>query len=504
MSQEQSDSSKKRPHTPSYTQSFRDGEVPKAHSPAYEKVLAEHGVHMEELKGRSLVGEESRTLCTQFLQSSYAEPQYTAFPLPEFMSVWQRAQNRNEARVYRDITPLLMPSPELLWVCGHQELEHITEDISAEWNRCKTLGGPKPKPDLVIGIAQSAFGEEELAKLKNHTAFERATLFTDNIYFPFLLCDAKCGDQGINRANRQNMHSSSMAANAIIQLYRALDGDEVSDLSRQILVFSISHDNERVKLYGHFAVIDGENTTFYRYPIASFVLNFEENQGRKRTHDFVREIYHKFYPAHLKRICDALAKMEDPRTLSMTSSMIIEEGTSQEVDVEAPSSQETAGFKNPAVPASKKQKGEIALLREQLAEQRMQSREQTALLERQMAQQEKQYKEQIVQQKEQVAQQEKQYKEQMAQQEEQYKEQIKMLKQLLDRGGMSSREYRDAEAQGHLYSLIRHVRSCKIETKQWSIRISVASLFPQPKIWPFSVLKPLRSHTKYVIHGVNI
>ncbi len=419
MSQEQSDSSKKRSHTRSYTQSFKDGEVPRAHSQASETVLAEHGIHMEELKGRSLVGQESKTLCTQVLQSTYAEPQYTAFPLSEFMSVWQRAQNRNEARVYRDITPLLVPSAELLWVCGVQELEHITEEISVEWTKCKTLGAPKPKPDLAIGIARSAFTEEEMAKLKNHTAFERPTSFTDNMYFPFLLCEAKCGDQGINRGDRQNMHSSSVAVNAVIQLFRALDGNEASELSGQVLVFSISHDNERVKLYGHFAIIDEEKATFYRYPIASFVLNFEENQGRKRTHDFVREIYHKFYPAHLKRICDALAKMEDPRTLSMTSSMSIEEGESQEPDVDAPSSQETAGFKKPAVPASKKQKGEMALLREQLEEQRRQSKEQLAQLERLY--------------KEQAAQQERQYKEQMAQQEEQYKEQIKIMKQLLDR-----------------------------------------------------------------------
>lgn len=184
-------------------------------------------------------------------------------------------------------------------------------------------------------------------------------------------------------------------------------------------VGATENNNERVRLYGHFAIIDGDKATFYRYPIASFVLNFEENQSRKRTHNFVREIYYEFYPAHLKRICDALAKMEDPRTLLMTSSISIEEGKLREPDVDAPSSQETAGFKKPAVPASKKQKGEMALLRGQLEEQRRQSKEQLAQLERLY--------------KEQVAQQERQYKEQMAQQEEQYNEQINIIKQLLDR-----------------------------------------------------------------------
>lgn len=244
-----------------------------------------------------------------------------------------------------------------------------------------------------------------MAKLKNHRAFERPTMFTDNIYFPFQLCVVKCGEEGINYADRQNMHSSSLAVNAIIQLYGALGEDKVRELSGYILVFLISHDNERVKLYDHFAVIEGEKTSFYRYAIASFVLNFEENQDPTRTHDFVREIYHTFYPAHLKRVRYALAAMKDPRTLSMTSHMSVEDSESQEQDPSAQSSQEIAlGFKKPGVPASKKQKNEMALLRGQLIEQQKLSKGREAAL-----------------------------MTQLEQQCEQQKELMKMLKQLLDR-----------------------------------------------------------------------
>ncbi|KAK5310544.1 hypothetical protein LTR70_009407 [Exophiala xenobiotica] len=55
--------------------------------------------------------------------------------------------------------------------------------------------------------------------------------------------------------------------------------------------------------------------------------------------------------------------------------MNIEESESQEQDPSARSSQETADFKKPGTPASKKQKGELALLREQLAEQQRQNAE---------------------------------------------------------------------------------------------------------------------------------
>jgi hypothetical protein len=391
---------------------------------------------MEELRGRSLVMKESKLLCTQLLQSRYPDPQYTAFPLSEFMAIWQRAQNRNEARVCRDITPLLVPSPELLWLCGAQELENVAEEIGAEWSKCQTLGGPKPKPDMVIGISTTAFSEEEVAKLKNHTAAERPTVFTDNLYFPFLLCEVKCGNEGINRADRQNMHSSSLAVKAIVELFLALGENQASQLNGQILVFSVSHDNERVKLYGHFPILELDRITFYRYPIATFDLNFEESQGRKRTHDFVRAIYGTFFQEHVSRIRDALAKMEDPRSRSIMS---VEDVESQEEAPSAQSSQGLVGFKKPDAPASKKQKGEVALLREQLAEQQRTSAKQMSLLEQQLEEQRKQNEEQRKQNEEQRKQNEEQRKqneEQRKQNEEQRKqneEQVKMLRQLLDR-----------------------------------------------------------------------
>ena len=111
----------------------------------------------------------------------------------------------------------------------------------------------------------------------------------------------------------------------------------------------------------------------------------------------LRKIHCSFYPDHLKRIRDALAEMDDPRAHSMTASMSVDESEIQELDASASSSQEI-GFKKPSAPASKKQKGEMALLREQLAQQEKQSKEQMALLERQITKQEEQCKEQMAQQ----------------------------------------------------------------------------------------------------------
>lgn len=438
-SRERSSSPKKRLASSSYTQRVKEGEVPPAYSAAYETHLANHGLYMGEDRGRAKVRDGSKALCRSLLAKIYPDPTHTPYPLSKFLSVWQRVQNRNEPRVVRDLTSLLVPSPELLYVEGHEDLEHVVEEIDAEWTKGSSLAGPMPKPDRAFGIFPHAFDEEETAKLKNYTAHDRPTLFTDHMYFPFLVCEVKSAEQGIKKADRQNMHSASMAVNALVQFLLA--ADPTTELSGEVLAVSVSHDNERSKLYGHFAVCEGPRWTFCRYPIDSFVLNFNEDLGWKSTHDFVRAVYEVFYPPHLARIRAALAKMEDPRSLSKISDMSIEgsddrdsnQKPGQSRDIAALSSQGTGVFKVPSEPASKRQKGALALLQEQLAEQQRQSREQTALLERQLEEQRKQNREQMAEQQKQSREQMALLERQLAEQAEQFKEQIKLLKQLAER-----------------------------------------------------------------------
>ena len=99
-------------------------------------------------------------------------------------------------------------------------------------------------------------------------------------------------------------------------------------------------------------------------------LNFHNGRDREKAYDFTREVYCKFYPKYLARIQNALAKLDDPRTQSMISNMSVGEIESQETDPGADSSQETSEFKKPDLPANKKQKGALALLREQLTHQK--------------------------------------------------------------------------------------------------------------------------------------
>ncbi|RMZ75771.1 hypothetical protein DV738_g5282, partial [Chaetothyriales sp. CBS 135597] len=450
-----SDSSRKRrERSESYTELSKQGKVPKSDSPPFEAYLAEHGIIADEVKGDLFVSEDSKELCEKMLEAQYENPLHTQFPLSKFLLVWNRLRTRNEFRVNRDLTPLLVPSPELLFFCGHEELEHIAEEVCADFTKAKPLAGPKPRPDLSIGIDPSAFSDEEIAKLKNHSSPERATLFTDNLYYPFLLCETKCGNQVVSRADRQNIRSSSMAVNAIIQLYQVLDDNQVSKLSGQTLVFSISHTDEQVKIYGHYAVIQGAQVTFYRHRIDSFNLGPGKNaDNRKKAYDFVREVYNTFYPAHLKRIQDALKQMNDPRA---RASMSIDQSDSQEGwGSTVPSSGQTnPEFRKPDLPAGKKGRGKVAELEqwfrnqvEMLKGEKAEQERRHAEQERRFAEQERRYAEEKADQERRFAEQERRYAEEkaeqdkrhaeqerrFAEQERRHAEQTEILRQLLNR-----------------------------------------------------------------------
>lgn len=86
------------------------------------------------------------------------------------------------------------------------------------WQESWVLAGPRPKPDLAVGFASSAFTIEENQKLTYYTSFENITRPTDNLSFPFLIFEIKCGNEELDYADRQNMHSCSVAVKDILKL----------------------------------------------------------------------------------------------------------------------------------------------------------------------------------------------------------------------------------------------------------------------------------------------
>jgi hypothetical protein len=127
------------------------------------------------------------------------------------------------------------------------------------------------------------------------------------MYFPFLTCEVKCGAAALDVADRQNAHSMTLAVRGIVELFRLVQREK--ELHRQILAFSISHNHRTVRIYGHYPVVDGKNTTFYRHSIREF--SFTELDGKERwtAYKFTKNVYDIWVPTHLKRICSVIEEL---------------------------------------------------------------------------------------------------------------------------------------------------------------------------------------------------
>jgi hypothetical protein len=99
----------------------------------------------------------------------------------------------------------------------------------------------------------------------------------------------------------------TLAVRAIVELFRAVKRE--GEVDRQILAFSISHDHRLVRIYGHYPVIDGKDTKYYRHPIREF--SFTELDGRDKwaAYRFTKNVYDTWMPTHFKNICSAVDQL---------------------------------------------------------------------------------------------------------------------------------------------------------------------------------------------------
>jgi hypothetical protein len=100
------------------------------------------------------------------------------------------------------------------------------------------------------------------------------------VVVPFLTREVKCGAAALDVADQQNAHSMALAVRDVVELFRLVKREK--ELHQEIVAFSISHDYRTVRIYGHYTVIDGPKTTFYRHLI--HMLDFIGVHGKeKRT-----------------------------------------------------------------------------------------------------------------------------------------------------------------------------------------------------------------------------
>ncbi|KAI9752011.1 MAG: hypothetical protein M1835_001140 [Candelina submexicana] len=312
--------------TPS-DQQPREAKSAKYRTTAYSTLLATKGSFMDESDWG--ITDASKILYQMLLNSEQTVPQDSLFRDDLFKKTCRRIQDRNEAMVIRDITLLIVPSAQTLATYGATHPDHLMESVNEGWNSAIPFYGPRPQPDYSVGFGRSAFTDDQLEKLtpfvgEIEDSFTSYFMATWQMYLPFLTCEVKCGAKALDVADRQNAHSMTLAVRGVIELFRLVKREK--ELHREILAFSISHDHRTVRIYGHYALIDEDKTTFYRHPIREFSFTEQDGKEKWTAYTFTKNVYDIWMPTHLKRICSAIDEIPPEIDFGLSQSASFAEG----------------------------------------------------------------------------------------------------------------------------------------------------------------------------------
>ncbi|PTB63363.1 hypothetical protein BBK36DRAFT_1181721 [Trichoderma citrinoviride] len=268
-----------------------------------ETLLAIHGSSF--MAPSSLgIATESRKLCQVLLETKQTIPEKSLFHDDLFQQTCLKLRNASHARIIRDISQLIVPSAETLATYGARHLDILAESVNEGWKcSCAVPGVATPQPDYSVGFRLGAFSDTQRAVLSwLVTDSSRLSFFkaTSHVYLPFLSCEMA----SLDVADRQNAHSMTLAVQGVTLLFYIVGREH--ELHRQILAFSISHDDRSVRIYGHYPVIDGRDIKYYRHLIKD--LSFTADDGREKwtAYQFVKNVYDIWMPQHFGRICSVL------------------------------------------------------------------------------------------------------------------------------------------------------------------------------------------------------
>lgn len=117
----------------------------------------------------------------------------------------------------------------------------------------------------------------------------------------------------------------SVALRALVVLFRYVKREK--KLDRKILAFSVSHDHTSVRVYGHYPVIEGDKTTFYRHPIRQFY--FTDGEEKWTAYKFTKNVYDIWMPILHEKICSAIDDLPADISFDLSQSVFFSESTPQ-------------------------------------------------------------------------------------------------------------------------------------------------------------------------------
>ncbi|KAJ5559382.1 hypothetical protein N7513_001781 [Penicillium frequentans] len=272
----------------------------------YVTILETKGCFMRQSSAGPVT--EDVALCERLLSQPIVPPRGTLLEDEYTIAFHDALQNRSEARLLVDLHPLIMPSAENQYIQGNESLKNVIDGYNDPWLKTEPIYGPKPQPDHARGLRWSTFSDTQRRKLGIKPDEKSPYTVRDDMYFPYLTAEIKCGNQALDFADRQNMHSMCIALRAVVSLCQAAGCTE--EVHRRILGFSISHDLGGLRIYGYYPEIDDGKVSFYRWPVAQPNIWVKEN--RWTCYQFVENLDREFLPIHTDRLMRILEEVPDP------------------------------------------------------------------------------------------------------------------------------------------------------------------------------------------------
>lgn len=221
-------------------------------------------------------------------------------------------------------------------------LTELTESVNEGWSVTDSITPVRPQPDFSVGFRREAFTEEQLAKIRpilgnsqSQVSRFRATWY---MYFPFLACEVKCGNAALDIADRQNAHNMGIAVRAMVDLFELVGRRQ--EVERQILAYSVSHDDRCVRIYGYYSIFQADKVTYHRHLVHSIDIQAGEGKDKWTTYRFIKSIYQTWAPIRLQRIRAILDELPADIT-GLVSPPSLSTGLSQQIDASRISSDDT-------------------------------------------------------------------------------------------------------------------------------------------------------------------
>jgi len=138
---------------------------------------------------------------------------------------------------------------------------------------------------------------------------------TKSMWFPFFVSGVAETEEQLELVDRKNANAMTLAVRAVVDLYRMAYRHR--ELHREVVAFSLSHNQSHARVYGHYPVFDKESGdfTYHRRLLEDvhFARPGSSPEQKWRAYNIVRGIYFQWAPYHFNHLRDMLDVIMDKR-----------------------------------------------------------------------------------------------------------------------------------------------------------------------------------------------